>query len=274
MSLEQTGLSKKYIDRLHASILNDRLLHAYIFESDACIDQEKLAKEFAKAILCESHSGDACDMCISCRKVDHDNHEDIIYVQPGDKGSIKTEAVENLREQLKRKPIVGDRTIAIISDAEAMNEIAQNKLLKTLEEPVGNSIIIMLTKNAENLIQTIRSRCVIFRINDYNSVPESQMLVLAEEIATMLISSAPTYQLFQKIDDIKGDRAATLEFLDALEFIYRDLLVGKHPNSKLYKRQYIYNAVEIIEAAKRNLNAIVGLNSNYMLRNVLLKIGG
>ncbi len=273
MSLEQTGLNKRYIERLSAAIKNEKLVHAYIFENDACIEQEQLAREFAKAVLCLKRSGTACDECISCRKVNHDNHEDIIYVRPGEKGSIKVEAVEELRDKLKRKPL-GDRTVAVIYQAETMNEIAQNKLLKTLEEPVGNSIIIMLTGNAENLIQTIRSRCVIFRINDYSSIPQNETLARAEELANMMISRVPTYELFQKIEDIKGDRTATLELLDALEFVYREILLGKNPSSRLYKRQYIYGAVDIIETAKRQLNSVVGLNAGYMLRNVLLKIGG
>lgn len=256
-------------------------MHAYVFESDACIDQDRLAREFAKAILCQGDgdsgsrlSGDCCGGCIACQKVDHENHEDIVYVEVNERGNILDKAIENLQTQLKRKPLAGDRTIAIIPQADTMTERAQNRLLKTLEEPLGGAVIILLSSNIENLIQTIRSRCVIFRINDYSSVPGGEMMELAGELAEMMISSAPTYQLFQKLEAVNGNREAIMELLDALEFTYRELLLGHHPQSRLFKRQYIYDAVSALEEAKRSLSSITGLKAEYMLRSVLLKIGG
>ncbi len=289
MSLRQTGINENLYKRLTGIIAGGNVMHAYVFESSFGPDKEQLALEFAKAILCsdakrksdadfgglsECSAGDACDVCPVCRRIDHGNFEDIVFAEVSASGSVKDEAIEKLQEELKRKPLVGDRKIAIIPCGDTLTQRAQNRLLKTLEEPQGNAVIIILAENIENLIQTIRSRCVIFRVSDYSKASENSLFSLASEIAEMLISREPTYRLFGKLADVFGDRGQVLEFMDALELVYRDLLVNKSPKSRLYKRQYIYSAVSLLEEARRSILSSVGINATYVLKNVLLRIGG
>ncbi len=274
MSLQNTGISQNYIERLKATIINDTVMHAYIFESDSTIDKEILAREFAKAILCESHSGDACDKCNTCLRIDHGNHEDIIYASPNENGNIVDKEMERIQIRLKLRPLVGNRTIAIIPHADTLTLRAQNRLLKTLEEPLGNAIIILLSDNIEKLIQTIRSRCVIYRISNYNSVPESEHIDMAQKLADMLIGNEPFYKIVKIIEPITSSRQEVINLLEALEYVYRNILVGKTDKSRMYRRQYIYDAVSLIETAKRDITSVTGIKADYMLKDVLLKIGG
>ena len=62
--------------------------------------------------------------------------------------------------------------------------------------------------------------------------------------------------------------------MDALEFTYRDLLVKRTAESRLYKRQYIFNAVDVLEDAKKSILSSAGINAGYVLKNALLRIGG
>lgn len=274
MSLERTGIPQKYIDRLRATVVNDTVMHAYIFESDSTVDKVLLAREFAKAILCEEHTGSACDKCLTCTRIDNGNHEDIIYAETNENGTVVDKEVERIQGRLKLRPLVGNKTIVIVPHADTITVRAQNRLLKTLEEPLGDSVIILLSENIENLLQTIRSRCVIYRISNYNSVPDSEYMTMAQELVTMLGSKAPFYKLVKIIESIGSKRQEVISLLEAMEYVYRDILVGKSDKKRLYKRQYIYDAVSVLEAAKRDLTTITGIKADYMLKDVLLKIGG
>ncbi|MBO4725834.1 MAG: hypothetical protein J5622_04940 [Firmicutes bacterium] len=274
MSLESTGIPQKYIDRLRATVVNDTVMHAYIFESDSTVDKVLLAREFAKAILCEEHTGSGCDKCLTCQRIDRENHEDIIYAEANENGNVVDKEMERIQGRLKLKPLVGSRTIVIIPNADTLTVRAQNRLLKTLEEPTPGTVIMLLSENIENLIQTIRSRCVIYRISNYNSVPDSEYMDMAQEIVSMLSSRAPFYKLVKIIEPLGSKRQEVICLLEAMEYVYRDILIGKSDKKRLYKRQYIYDAVSVLESAKRDITTITGIKADYMLKDVLLKIGG
>jgi len=272
MSLKDIKINKRIIDKLQNAIKNNTVVHAYVFEGDLCIDKLSLAKEFAKAVLCKENPGDGCDFCEVCRRIDHDNYEDVLYVALSENGTIKDEAIESLQERLKKKPLEGDCNIAIIESADTMTTRAQNRLLKTLEEPAGNAIIVLLSENTENLVQTIRSRCVIYRINDYDNVPEGEMMDKAYKVAELLAARTPFYVLQNELEEIMKDKTIARQFLDALEYTYRNLIIEKNPLGRLYKKQHIYDAIAKIEQAKRSITANVSVG--YVLKSLIIEIGG
>lgn len=270
MKFEQIKGNETLIKRLGASIQNGNVSHAYIFEGEAALDKKAFAQAFAKAILCENHPGIGCDTCLSCRKIQHDNHEDLIYLQ-ADGRSIRDEAVEQLQTRLKTKPY-GVRNIAIISDADTLTLRAQNRLLKTLEEPAGGAILILLSENIENLTQTILSRCVKFRLNYFGQESYEGMLDKAEEIADLLLAGQPFYKRKEAISDIMKDAGKTEAFLDALEKVYRDLLIENTEKGRLYKKSQIYQNVAVIEETRRQIRR--GVAKSYALKDLMIKIGG
>lgn len=270
MRFDQVKGNEKLVERLAAAIRKGNVSHAYIFEGEAALDKKAFAQAFAKAILCGSNPGVGCDACLSCRKIDHDNHEDLIYVE-ADGNSVKDEAIEKLQAKLRVKPY-GERNIAIISDADSMTLRAQNRLLKTLEEPADGTVIILLSENIENLTQTILSRCVKFRLNYFGRESCEGMLDRAEEIADLLLEGQPFYKRKEAIADIVKDAGKTDAFLDALEKVYRDRLIEPAEKGRLYRKSQIYQNVAIIEETRRQLRR--GVAKSYALKNLVIKIGG
>lgn len=262
--------NEKLIHRLSSSIKNGTISHAYIFEGEAALDKVAFTKAFIKAILCKDNPGIGCGVCAVCRKIEHDNYEDLYFVE-ADGSSIKDEAIESLQERLKVKPY-GERNIAVISNADTMTLRAQNRLLKTLEEPAPGTVIILLSENIENLTNTILSRCVKFRLNFYGRESYDGMLDKAVEAADLLMRGAPFYQRKELISEISKDTKKTMAFLDALEKVYRDYLIIPSEEGRLYKKSQLYKNVSLIEETRRQL--LRGVTKSYALKDLMIIIGG
>ncbi|QHI73991.1 hypothetical protein Ami3637_11995 [Aminipila terrae] len=203
--------------------------------------------------------------------MNHGNHEDIIYVEADGK-SIKDEAVEELQTKIKKKPFFGNRNIAVIKHADTMTIRAQNRLLKTLEEPPEGTIIILLSENVENLVSTILSRCVVFRVNPFETPEYGEIKEHAQMLVRMLLNKEPFYSLKSKLSEFADDRENAMKLLDSMELIYRDLSIINNKESRNYTKDYIYRAVVLIEEARRDLQR--GINTGYAMRNLIIKIGG
>ena len=133
--------------------LNKSFFHAYLFYS---IDKElnnNIALNFAKSILCENNS--ACNNCFGCKQFDSNSHPDLTIIN---QDSIKVEDVNNLITKLNTKPISNKYKVFVILNAENINEIAQNKLLKSLEEPNPSNIFILSSSKTDKLLTTVLSR--------------------------------------------------------------------------------------------------------------------
>lgn len=268
MSLSKYQLNKKLIDRISSSIVSGRVFHAYIIEGDAISDKEGFAREFCKAVVCSERPGTGCDVCINCRKMDHGNYEDLHFIE-SDGMSVKDEQIFKLQADLKKKPI-GSRNLAIIKDADTMTIRAQNRLLKTLEEPFAGTVIILLSENRENLLETIRSRCVLYRLEDIKENTKGQEL--SEMVFEAISDGKKFFELKQIISAKIKSRDDAVALLDGLERIYEKLLTWEDPRRKIYGKEEIIKAIEYIEAARRDLHAKV--NYQYALKNLILKIGG
>ena len=149
---------------LHAMEQN-KVSHAYLLQGELGAGKEFIARAFAAALQCERGTANACGQCRSCKQIESRNHPDVIWVTHEKPNTI---GVEDIRTQLNQdieiKPYYGPKKIYIISECEKMTVQAQNALLKTLEEPPSYGLIILLTTNAEALLSTILSRCVVLRM--------------------------------------------------------------------------------------------------------------
>ena len=180
MSLNNWTADRKLAERIRGSVTAGNVFHAYIIEGDTCVDKVAFAKDMLKAIMCRENPGMGCEECIDCRKIAHDNYEDLYFIE-SDGLSVKDEAVFQLQEKLKLRPSGGNRNLAIIKDADTMTVRAQNRLLKTLEEPTPGTVIILLSENRDNLLETIRSRCVAYRLNSLET-DLNQLQILKKEL--------------------------------------------------------------------------------------------
>ena len=271
MLLNQIENNHILADRLERVIKSGRVGHAYIFEGDVRIDKVLFARLFVKAVFCGEHPGTGCNSCPSCRKVDHLNHEDIIYIEP-DERSLKVEKIQQLQDRLRKKPMYGDRNIAIIDKADYMTREAQNKLLKTLEEPPGDAIIILLTENRSSLLDTILSRCVSYTVNPFGIKRDPEVTREARELAEDLMSRRPYYIIKPKIEKQCRDKERAMAFLDELELFYGELAKVSGGAGRVYKKEDLYRFVEYIEEAKADIKA--SRNLRYSLKRTILKIGG
>jgi len=143
-------------DILSRALANGRIAHAYLFSGPDGIGKRLMAMALARAIVCHEQRG--CGHCQACRKIDHQNHPDLHILEP-DGNSIKIEQVRALQRELNLKPLEAPRKICLIEQADAMTTGAANSLLKTLEEPRGDSLLILLSAQPNRLLETIRSRC-------------------------------------------------------------------------------------------------------------------
>lgn len=269
MSLKDYEQYGKLVDRLHSMVVSGNISHAYIIEGDSCIDKERFAKDFAKAILCGEEPGCGCDLCTVCRKIEHDNYEDM-YVVKADDLSLKDAVISGLQEKLKNKPVYGDRNIAIVCDADTMTARAQNRLLKTLEEPNPGTVILLLSENAENLLPTILSRCIVLRLGNYAQESRDLDLAFAEELLDMLAGGAYFCDIRDKLISGVKDRKAAFSLLDGLERLFGQYLIGDSPAR--WKKEKIVRNINYVEEARQDL--LANVNFKYAVRNLMLKIGG
>lgn len=258
------------VKRLEQVIRDDRVSHAYILEGDHCIDKKAFAESFVKGILCPKHLGENCGECSICEKVDHGNYEDLFYVQ-AEGSSIKDASILQVQDRLKTMPF-GTRNVVIVEDADTMTQRAQNRLLKTLEEPPGRTVILLLSENIENLVPTIQSRCVKYRLNYFGSSGYDSMLESAEELVRLLQERAPFYRMKEACDKTTKHREDAEAFLDSLQVVYRNLLLKKGEAISVLKDDEIAVAIHEIEAARKQIRQGVALP--YAIRNLMLKIGG
>lgn len=169
---------------LSRALENGSIAHAYLFFGPESIGKRLTALEFARALNCEqSGPQSACGHCNSCSKIDRGLHPDIFIVEPvkstptARESLIKIDPIRNLQRKLSYLPYEGRSKVAIIDGAESMNLQAANTFLKTLEEPPGQTIIIMIASNPNLLLPTIISRCQALKFHALSTSQVKEILL-------------------------------------------------------------------------------------------------
>lgn len=159
------------------SIKNNSFSHSYLFLGTDGIGKKIIAKEFAKNILCNDTKDETC-ACKSCACFLSSNHPDF-YIINEEGTNIKIEQIRNITEKVIEKPIISNRKVYIINDAEKMTKEAQNCLLKTLEEPPEYVTIILISSNENLILNTIKSRCMTIK---FKNITDENLSKFAKEI--------------------------------------------------------------------------------------------
>lgn len=177
MELKNIIDNQEVREYLNNSIKNNSFSHSYLFLGTDGIGKKIIAKEFAKKILCNDTKDETCT-CKSCTCFISDNHPDFSIIN--DEGSsIKIEQIRNITEKVIEKPIISNRKVYIINDADKMTKEAQNCLLKTLEEPPEYVTIILISSNENVILNTIKSRCMSIK---FKNISEEHLTKFAKEI--------------------------------------------------------------------------------------------
>ena len=155
---------KDILKYISSAVENNRVSHAYILNGERGSGKKMLANLFAMTLLCETGDNEPCGKCHSCKQAESGNHPDIIRVTHEKPNSI---SVDDIRTQVNNtvdiKPYQGPYKVYIIPQADMMTPQAQNAILKTIEEPPSYAVFLLLTENAETLLPTINSRCVMLK---------------------------------------------------------------------------------------------------------------
>jgi DNA polymerase-3 subunit delta' len=152
---------QKQLTILRSALANGRLHHAYLFLGPEGVGKHTVAVAVAKAIHCGDLDNDFCGGCVNCRRIAGGNHPDVRVIEPlSGKKEISIAQIRDLERELSYRSFTGKRKIAIIDPATLMNLSSQNALLKTLEEPPPDCLIILLAANTGGLLPTLRSRCL------------------------------------------------------------------------------------------------------------------
>ena len=168
MNFEQFIGQEKIKKALKEIVQQKKLSHAYMFEGLDGMGKATLSKIFIQAVLCEDTSDSPCGKCQSCIKFSSGNHPDFFTVSPKAL-SIGIDEIRKLQDDIIIKPIESEKKVYLIEQADKMTEQAQNCLLKTLEEPPGDSLLILCVKNAGAMLRTIQSRCVSIKFEAYKT---------------------------------------------------------------------------------------------------------
>jgi DNA polymerase-3 subunit delta' len=143
---------------LRNALEHSRLAHAYLLAGPPGVGKHLTARQCAKAVSCLVQATDACDTCTACKKIDAANHPDVLDVEP-DGSSIRIEQIRTIQQRLSYRPYEQDRIVIILDGCEWLTPPATNALLKTLEEPPGHALLLLLTSHKTALPLTITSRC-------------------------------------------------------------------------------------------------------------------
>ena len=156
---------KQVITQLCLMQQEDRIPHAMLFCGTDGVGKSLVAEALAAAILCHAPvNNQACGHCKACQVLAAGTHPDFFQIQPESETkaapAIRIEAVRKLQEEIARIPLLSERRVVIMQEADKMNEAAANCLLKTIEEPSGQIVFILLTSRPSALLDTIISRCM------------------------------------------------------------------------------------------------------------------
>ncbi len=277
---------------LEKSIKQNKLSHSYLFVGTQGIGKKMIATEFAKMILCLDDNK-YCNHCKSCIEFDTNNNPDFVLISP-DGNNIKIEQIRDIQKRIQEKPIISEKKVYIIDNADLMTTEAQNCLLKTLEEPPEFAVIILIGSNSNTFLPTIKSRCTIM---NFNKISDEEMTkYLREKCDVKNIDQNMLYmyqgsigkalELKEKQEEYKNieniinniNRYDLIDFINNAEILYKskeeinDIL--DYINVILFnkaKDEYLYtNCIQIVENTKKRLkqNANYDMSIDNMLFNI------
>ena len=159
--------------------LNERFPQTVLLSGDDPAALKTLATVLAAGILCEGTGSHPCGNCLPCRKVEQGVHPDLMIVDEGE-AELKVDLARQIKAENAIIPNDGERRVTVIHHAQNLNPMAQNALLKELEEPPAYAFFILTAEQPDSLLQTVRSRCTKFALEP------SHAAVSDEEAASLL----------------------------------------------------------------------------------------
>lgn len=184
MNQQQYSWHQTAWQQIHSMLDNQRMPHALIITGITGLAKADFAQQLASNMLClQPNNHQACGQCHSCQLMMAASHPDHLYIGLEESSKvIKVDQIRQLKDKQSLTPNIGQWKTVIIHPAEAMNINASNSLLKLLEEPPANTLIILVSDSASLLPITIRSRCQTLQMTAAD-IEQSRQWLLAQDIS-------------------------------------------------------------------------------------------
>jgi DNA polymerase-3 subunit delta' len=254
-----------------------------------------LAVSIAKSLNCLNQTSG--DSCTACQKIDRSAHPDVHFVSVAeDRKQISVEQIRNLVHEAVLRPYEGRFKVFIIDPAEALNVSGENALLKTLEEPARDTVFLLLARNPDLLLPTIRSRSQAIRIQPLTSIDDRMQVSLqaarlrqlalfpgeekdlTETLARSILESLKSAAQGNRVSllGIAAELASQEDVISALALlvaILRDL-AGISPENSMDAEafraiQQSFSRDQLLKAASLSLRAMTRLEVNADVRLML-----
>ncbi len=172
---DRVALQRPIAERLKAAVANGKVAHAYLFVGAPGSGTLQMAQALACALLCDDGG---CGACAACAQVWGWTHPDLVRVQPEGTASYLAEQAREIVREASLAPVSGRVRVFVLEDADRLGHSAANVLLKTLEEPTGRVVLVLLARSYEAVLPTIVSRCQVVR---FAPAPEPEAIALLVE---------------------------------------------------------------------------------------------
>ncbi len=267
---------QQIFQRFEQGLKRGRLASTFLFVGPSGIGKRTVALGLAKALLCEQTPPDqleACGECPGCRQVEAATHPDLILIQkPADRSFIPINLLigdrdhrmrEGLCHDISLKPFRGHRKVAIIDDADYLNQEGANCLLKTLEEPPAGALLILIGTSEHRQLPTIRSRCQIVRFAPLTEQQIAELLVkgnLVDDPQKASLLAARAAGSIEAATDLLAD-----DFEPVWQSLYRHLAEPDFDEVSLIKEltNFVDAAGKDATPRRRRLRLVIGAASSF-----------
>ena len=260
-----------------------RAAHAFIIEGRDAEARQSFASDIAAGLECTSPDPAArpCRNCPACRQAAAGTNMDIIRMQKSrsaGKSGHETYKVEDAAAFIERLCMgsYGRHLVGIVDDADILSETVQNKLLKTLEEPSDNTVILLTVSNRDNLLSTVRSRCSDIRISDYSGYADTDAADAAgekisaayTELTGIITDRGAAFCDFRSAaDKTVKTREDAICFLRVLEEELRDRMVSMPDDESMAD---LAACIELVNLARMDI--LREMNPSKALKRLFLEI--
>ncbi|MFH1540901.1 MAG: hypothetical protein ABID79_03495 [Elusimicrobiota bacterium] len=274
---------QKQINMLNLAVEKNHVNSAYLFVGQSGIGKKQVALKFAQMLNCQDTPAQQsaqlpkpsgqdfkkpCEKCLSCKKIETATHPDVVtIVSQEEKTSIAIDQIREMIKDLQFRPIMGGYNVRIIDNAHLMQKDASNALLKTLEEPPENTVIVLVTSIPKSLPSTIISRCAIiyFGILTDNEIKDEITKYDLSADETEFINSIARGSLGVAIK-LAMDKKNILEYKN----IVSDFQAGKFLNKKFKERKGALDFLNLL-AARVRLERPEKLEDIFKMKNYIIR---
>lgn len=219
--------------KLIGRLAEGQLAHAYILSGHSMDVLQTAALNLAQRVNCLDPDLEKrpCGHCSHCRRLQQGIYSDWFILEPqGASRTLRIEQIRQLQSDVGGKPLEGRMKVVLLQEAHRMNEQSQNCLLKTLEEPPENTLLLLTTDKPQGLLPTILSRCQMLSFEGAQRLPPLEDFELVEQVVKT-IRQAGYEGVFDMAAFVDKNRKKKLpDFFDAFEIMLRDGMLRAFPH--------------------------------------------